>query len=271
MAIVTISRGSGTFGEDIGKAVARGVGYEYVGKDMILKEIQAQACPPDRWAEWGRELDEHGPSIWERFDRSFTGFVALVESAIYNFAMKDNKVIMGRGANWLLREVPYALRVRIVAPMEERIRRVSDREHVNKETARRMIEFSDHERSSYLNAAYRKDGSESEDFDMVFDTGKLDVEEVVGLIVNAIPAREKLATTEARERIQQLALAARVKAAISTDFRTFVPTLEVVHDESGIILRGIVHSAKEQKLVLETAKFAAGSTFIRSELQRRGA
>ncbi len=271
MAIVTISRGSGTLGEDIGKAVAGKLGYEYVGKDMILKEIQAQACPQDKWLEWGRELDEHGPSVWERFDRSFLGFVALVESAVYGFALKNNRVIMGRGANWLLRDVPYALRVRIVAPMEERINRVSDREHVNKETARRMIEFSDHERTSYLHAVYRKDGSEPEDYDMVFDTGKLGVEEVVGLIADAIPARERQATPQAGERLDQLALAAKVKAAVNTDFRTFVPTLEVVHDGSGIILRGIVHSAKEQKLVMETAKVAAGPTPVRSELQYRGA
>lgn len=270
MAIVTISRGSGSLGEDIGKAVAGKLGYEYVGKDLILKEIQAQACPSDKWAEWGREMDEHGPSVWERFDRSFTGFVALVESAIYSFALKDNKVIMGRGANWLLRDVPYALRVRIVAPMEERIKRVSDREHVNKETARRMIEFSDHERASYLHAVYRKDGSDPEDYDMVFDTGKLGVEEVVGLIVDAVPAREKQATPQAREKIHQLALAARVKAAVNTDLRTFVPTLEVVHDGSGVVLRGIVHSEKEQKLVLETAKITAGSTPVRSELHYRG-
>ena len=271
MAIVTISRGSGTLGEDIGKSVAEKLGYEYVGKDLILKEIQAQACPSEKWLEWGRELDEHGPSVWERFDRSFLGFVALVESAIYGYAMKNDRVIMGRGANWLLRDVPYALRVRIVAPMEERIRRVSDREHVNRETARRMIEFSDHERESYLHAVYRKDGSEPEDYDLVFDTGKLGVADVVGLIVDAIPATEKRATPQAKERIQQLALAARVKAAVNTDFRSFVPTLEVVHDGSEIVLRGIVHSEKEQKLVMETAKIAAGSTPVRSELHYRGA
>lgn len=271
MAIVTISRGSGTLGEDIGKAVAERLGYEYVGKNLILKEIQEQACPSEKWLEWGRELDEHGPSLWERFDRSFTGFVSLVENCIYGYALKNNNVIMGRGANWLLREVPYALRVRIIAPMEERIRRVSDREHVNKETARRMIEFSDHERTSYLTTVYRRDGSNPEDYNMMFDTGKLGVDEVVESILEDIPTREKQVTQQALEKVRRLALSARVKAAISTDFEVFVPTLEVLHDGSGVVLRGIIHNEKEQKRVLETARIAAGSEPVKSELHFRGA
>jgi cytidylate kinase len=268
MAVVTIGRTGGSGGEEIGKAVAEKLGYEYVGKNLILKGVEVHG---EQWLEWGRQLDEHGPSPWERFDRSFTGFVSLVECCIYGYALEDNKVITGRGGNWLLKDIPFVLRTYITAPIEERIRRVSDREHVNMETARRMIEFSDHERSSYLHTVYHRDGSNPEDYDMVFNTGSLSHDEVVGQILEEISARDKLATAEALEKLRQLALAAEVKAQISTDFRTFVPTLEVFHDGKQVVVRGIVHSAKEQKLVMETAKSAAGSTSVRSELHFRGA
>lgn len=268
MAVVTIGRTGGSGGEEIGKAVAEKLGYEYVGKNLILKGVEVHG---EQWLEWGKQLDEHGPSPWERFDRSFTGFVSLVESCIYGYALENNKVITGRGGNWLLRDIPFVLRTYITAPIEERIRRVSDREHVNMETARRMLEFSDHERSSYLHTVYHRDGSNPEDYDMVFNTGSLSYDEVVGQILGEIPARDKMATAEAREKLRQLALAAEVKARISTDFRTFVPTLEVFHDGKQIVVRGIVHSAKEQKLVIETARSAAGSTPVRSELHYRGA
>jgi cytidylate kinase len=268
MAVVTIGRTGGSGGEEIGKAVAEKLGYEYVGKNLILKGVEVRG---EQWLEWGKQLDEHGPSPWERFDRSFTGFVSLVESCIYGYALENNKVITGRGGNWLLKDIPSALRVFVTAPIEERIKRVSDREHVNMETARRMIEFSDHERSSYLHAVYHKEGSNPEDYDMVFNTGSMSYDEVVEQIVDEIPGRDKMATAEAQEKLRQLALAARVKAEISTDFRTSVPTLEVFHDGKQIVVRGIVHSTAEQKQVMETAKNAAGSTPVRSELGYRGA
>jgi len=268
MAVVTIARTGGSGGEEIGKAVAQKLGYEYIGKNMILKGVEVRG---EQWLEWGKQLDEHGPSPWERFDRSFTGFVSLVESCIYGFALENNKVITGRGGNFLLKDVPFALRTYITAPVEERIRRVSDREHVNMETARRMIGFSDHERSSYLHTVYHRDGADPEDYDMVFNTGSLSVDEVARQILDEIPAREKQATPEAQEKLRQLALAARIKADILTDFHVFIPTLEVVHDGEAIVIQGVAHSLKQQERVLEIARRAAGTDRIRSLLNLRGA
>lgn len=267
MAIVTIARMTGSGGEQIGKAVAEKLGYEYVGKNRILAGVEVRG---EKWLEWGKEMDEHGPSLWERFDRSFAGFVSLVESGIYEYALEDRKVIAGRGGNWLLKDVPFALRLLFTGSREERARRVSDQEHVNIETARRMVEYSDHERTEYLSIVYHRDPFDPNEYDMVFNTDRRDLDDVVRQVVDQIPAREQLATPEARVKLQRLALAARIKAAISTDFRTFVPTLEVVHEGNRIVVRGIVHSPKEKDLVMEIARKASESTPVRSELQYRG-
>lgn len=267
MAILTIARTSGSGGEDIGKAVAEKLGYEYVGKNRLLSGIEIRG---EKWLEWGKELDEHAPSPWERFAQSFTGFVALMESAILGYALEDKKVITGRGGNWILKDVPFALRIHVTGSKEVRAKRISDREHVNIDTARRMIEYSDHERMEYLTTVYHRDPFDPKEYDMVFDTDKLSENEVVSLILTEIPAREKLATPEAWESLRRRALAARIKAEISADFRTFVPTLEVIHDGKAIVLRGIVHSEKEQKLVAETAARVAESTPVKSELRFRG-
>jgi cytidylate kinase len=268
MAIVTISRESGTGGETIGRAVAEKLGYEYFDKKAIFQDLEEHR---KQWARWGEEMDEHCPTVWERFDRSFAGVVALVENCIFQKALKDNVVIVGRGGNWLLRDVPYALRVRIRGPIEERIQRVCDREDVNREAAERMIESSDHERSCYVRRVYRRDISNSEDYDLVLNLGKLRFDEVVALIVDEIPARDKQATVEAREKLRRMAAAANVKAEVSTDFRVSVPTLEVFHDGTAIVVRGIVHSKEGLERVREVATRTAAPERVRIELHYRGA
>jgi len=268
MAIVTISRDSGAGGETIGRAVAAKLGYEYFDTKAIFQDLEEHG---KEWARWGKEMDEHCPTVWERFDRSFAGVVALVENGILQHALKDNVVIMGRGGYWLLKDVPYALRVRIDGSIEERIRRVCDREAVNREAAERMIESSDHERSCYVRSVYRRDISDSGDYDLVLNLDKLRFDEVVALIVDEIPARDKQATVEAREKLRRMAAAANVKAEVSTDFRVFVPTLEVLHDGTAIVVRGVVDSKKELERVREIATRTAAPEEVRFELHYRGA
>ncbi len=267
MAVVTISRECGSGGEEVGKAVARKLKYGYYDKAAIYRDIEKHG---EQWLRWGAELDNHAPSIWERFDRSFAGYVSLVEHCICEIALRDNVVILGRGGNWLLQDIPYALRVRIIAPMEDRIRLVGEREGVNPEAAEKILRFSDHERSIFLKRAYHRDWTHPDDYDMTFNTGHMGIDEVVKLIVDEIPARDRQATPEAREGLRRLALAARVRSDIRTDFHVFIPTLEVVHDGTAIVLRGVSRDLKQQERVLEIARRAAGSTAVRSELHRRG-
>ncbi len=267
MAIVTITRQAGSGGEDIGKAVADKAGYVYVGKERTFRELEKRG---KKWLDWGKNMDEHCPNLWEHYDPSFSGFVSLVEENIFTYAMQDKVILMGRGAHWLLKDIPHALRVLIIAPLEARIKRVSDREHVNLETAGRLVEFSDHERSCYIHTVYRRNWTDPDDYDLVFDTGRLGHEEVVRMILDEIPARDGQADGESRERLSRLALAAKVKAEISTDLRFFVPTLEVVHDGTVIVVRGVVHSVKEHKMVEDIARLAAAPVKIRCELHYRG-
>jgi len=268
MAIVTISRASGSGGEDIGRAVAEKLGYEYVGRQVILKEIEERG---EQWLKWGKEMDEHAPSLWERFDQSFAGFVTLEENSIYQHATKDNVVIMGRGGNWLLKDVPYALRIRITAPIDKRIDNICERESIDRESAQKMIEEADHERASYLKTVYHKDWTKPKYYDKVYDLGKMTFDEVVEQIVKEMPAMDSQGTPKAKEQLAQMALAARIKSGIITDFKTSIPTLEVIHDGQKIILKGVVSDAKEQKTAQDIATSLAAPTEVKSKLRFRGA
>jgi len=271
MAIVTISRESGSGGEDIAKAVAKRLQYEFVSKDSIYKEIEEHG---KKWLNWVaiEQLDEHAPTLWERYDRSYAAYLALVAHCVYKNALKNNVVILGRGGNYLLENVPYALRIRITASAEYRVRTFRDRFGIDEEGARKMLMHSDHERSIFLKRAYRKDWVNPDDYDMTFNSGHMGFDELVALIVDEIPARDKLFTPEAEEELRRLELAARVKADILTRFSMFIPTLDVHHDGTAIVLRGVCLFTEEQtRELMETAVRSAGTTKVRSELHPRGA
>lgn len=267
MAILTVSREFGSGGREIGLAVARITGYEYVDKEKILASIRQLG---HKWEQWTQELDEHSPSVWEKYDWSFRGFTALIQSLILTHAVRDNVVIMGRGANHILKDIPHALRIRVVAPIESRITRVMDRDSVNRETARWMIEKIDAERSGFVFSIYGKHWDDPADYDYTLNTGFKSLEEITQAIVGLLQEREKLCDEAVIRSLTLRAEAARIRAGLLTNPKLFLPTLDVHFDGRQIVLRGIIHNPREHKRVEEEAKKLAGDAPIRCDLHYRG-
>ncbi|MCL5022917.1 MAG: cytidylate kinase-like family protein [Nitrospirae bacterium] len=267
MGVIAVGRELGSDGAEIARRLAQKLNYYFVNTEQILEDMEKEAG--HEWANWVKEYDEHCPTLWERFDRSFMGFVALIEESIFDHARNDNVVILGRGGYWILREIPFVLRVRIVAPFDVRVERIMAREQVDKDMAVRMIRDSDKERSCYIKVVYNQDWSDPEAYDAVFDTDRLTSDEVIKMVVDIIPDKDKEATREAKEKLRHLYVASKVKARIAVNPYASVPTLEVFHDGTRVVVRGVVHSPKEHKLVENIARQTAAPTPVKCELQYR--
>jgi cytidylate kinase len=266
MAILTIAREFGSGGREIGEAVARLLSYEYVDKERLLADIR-RAGP--KWEEWGKELDEHRPSIWEKYDWSFKGFGALLQSIMLEHALRDNAVLMGRGGNFLLEDIPYALRVRITAPFIKRLERIMERDSVDRETAHWLIQKVDNERASLVHSLYGKKWDDPGAYDLLFDTGLKSIDEVIAIIKDALMEKDKLKTPQSENLLRMRALAARVKAAIATDPSFFLPVFDVVAEGDALVLKGVVHKPKERKRLEDKAQKLAGPVPVRFQLHYR--
>jgi cytidylate kinase len=267
MAVLTVSREYGSGGREIGQAVAASLAYDYVDKDRILGDVRQVG---EKWEEWGRDLDEHCPSIWEKYDWSFRGFGALVQSTILHYAARDRVVIMGRGGHLLLEDIPLALRIRVVAPLEARVERVMHRESLDRETAQWLAEKTDRDRAAFVQALYGKRWDARGEFDRTFDTGSQPLEKIAAEVIGLLRERERLNTAEARKTLALRALAAKVKAGIFTNAALFVPTLEVTVDGETLVLRGTVHNIREHERVEAAARQLAGNALLRCALHYRG-
>jgi len=267
MAIITISREVGSEGKEIGQSVAESLDYEYIDRSQILNDMKAV---DKHWEELGEELDEHSPSVWERYDWSFRGFVALTQSIILNYGLRDRLVLMGRGGNFLFKDVPYALRIRISMPKEARIERVMKEEDLGRDTACWLIKKVDKEMAKAVYLIYGKDREDPAEYDMRFDLGVKTKEEVIEMIIKASVEKDTLNTEQARKALRMRAIAAKVKAGIATNPSFLIPTLDVEVAAESIVVNGIVHNLKEHKKVEEKAKELAGDIPVKCKLHYRG-
>jgi cytidylate kinase len=267
MAILTISRECRSGSNEIGTAVAQGLGYEFVNRKIILADIKKYG---KRWPGADLAFDENSPSIWERFDWEYQGLIALVESIIYERALKDNAVIIGRGGNYLLRDIPHALRVRLVAPLEIRVRRMMKEDGLGDKAARREIARIDKSRADYVNKNYGHDWEDVANYDMVFNSGSDSYEDIAKILIATLKDRDKHKTRQALNLLAGRAEAARIKAAVSTDTRLNVPTLEVVFDGTSVLMKGVIHNPKEHHLIEEIISKITVSHPIINEMHYRG-
>src|SRR5262245_48320657 len=117
MAIVTISQQVGTGGAEIGLALAERLGYCFVDHERFLERTQRYGLDAHRL--W--HLEEEPPSLFERFDHETRRYISVIQTVLFEIAAEDRAVVVGRGGQWLLRDVPHAVRLRVMAPTAFRV------------------------------------------------------------------------------------------------------------------------------------------------------
>jgi cytidylate kinase len=112
-----------------------------------------------------------------------------VQNAIRYVANQGRVVIMGRGAQVILRDQPGALHVRLEAPWEDRVQRVKQRYDLRGEGARteaqNLIARRDAVSADYVRRFYDVDINDAMLYHLVLNTGKLSFEAAAQLIVAA--------------------------------------------------------------------------------------
>jgi cytidylate kinase len=266
MAILSISREYKSGGRSIGQAIAQQMGYDFVDKNRIHNDLKSVG---EKWGRLVDEFDEVRPSLWEKYDWEYRGFIALIESTIFEYALKDRVVIVGRGSNILLKDIPHVLKVRLFASLEVRIERAMLNDEIDRETAEELIEKTDQSRAGYLRVIYGTHWEDKQYYDLIFNTGVQTFEQITQELMKVLKQWDQRVTPEGRQRLENLALTAKVKAGIFTHPDVFIPTLEVFHDGQSIVLKGVVHSPKEYHLVEEMVHKMADPHPVRNELHYR--
>jgi hypothetical protein len=266
MAVLTLSREHQNGCVEIGQAVAGLMHYEFMDRHAVYARLKDFG---GKWSKLGEDLDEEPPTLWEKFDLEYRGFVALIESFVLDAALGDRVVILGRGSAFLLSGIPQVLKVRLYAPLEVRVERRMRQEKEDREAASAYIERTDKSRKGYIQALYGKDLTDLGNYDLFFNTAIQTYDQVTRNLVEILSQWDRRATPEGQQRLEDRALVARVKARIVTQPEIFIPTLEIFTEGPEIVVRGVVHSPKEYKLIQDIVHQTVDPRPIRNELRFR--
>jgi cytidylate kinase len=264
MAIVTVSHEMGSGGPEIGVALAERLGYRHADQDVIPLAARQYGVGEEKLTQ----VDETKPSFVERFDVETRRYITVLQSALLDLAEQDNAVIMGRGGQVLLRNIPHVLRVRVMAPFELRVKRVMKKmagpmgESVDVRTTAEMIRRNDHEKSGRMRYLFDVDWSDPALYDLVINTEKLTNEAGVELIVGLLKRPELAPTELSRQMVRDRALASRVRTALAAHPETRKYRINVEADRGVVQIEGT--AALER--AAEVARAVPGVVDVKSQL-----
>lgn len=206
MIVVTISRQLGSGGGAIGRRVAEELGIAYVDGEIVSRAAALAGVSEEALAD----VDERRPTLLSyiadllaRYPTaaelgipaveveptlSQDSFRRLFEDVILDIGTNSSAVIIGRGGQMILQDKPWVLRVHIMAPLEVRVKRISEREDVSLEVAERMAREMDKNRAGYIQAYYKAHWQDPKIYDLMINTGRIDFDTSVKLIVTAARA-----------------------------------------------------------------------------------
>ena len=152
--IITISREFGSGGRFIGEEVARKLGIAYYDKNIISQIAEKSGLSPEYIQENAELSPKKGLFAYALAGRDITG--KSVEDMVYeaqrkvilDLAKKEPCVIIGRNADYILKDRDDVLNVFIHGNMPEKIQRITDLYNVEKQKAVKMMEDTDKRRKT---------------------------------------------------------------------------------------------------------------------------
>ena len=114
-----------------------------------------------------------------------SGYLANLHEVLLTLGHQGDVVIVGRGAQYVLPS-QFGLRVRMVAPVEVRVRRIANHENMSLDRARDAIKQSDRERTRLAFKEYRRIVTDPLNYDVTINTAELTVEDATGVVLNAL-------------------------------------------------------------------------------------
>jgi cytidylate kinase len=242
MAIFTVSREAGSLGTEIARAVASKLQYEYLDKEQIEKALVDCGLPMPEV----EKFDEKKPPFWVSWQIQSRRFLHAIQAVVYDFARRGNTVIVGRGGQVLLRDIPGVVHLRLLAPFAVRVGRIMEREKVDEKQAIRLIHRRDRDSAGFLRFFFEVDWEDPALYDLVINTQRISADLAVGMISSLAASPEIAAGAKiAEEKLTALSLGQKVETVLLDLLGLNIRLVQIQVDRGVVTLRGSVVSGVE--------------------------
>ena len=199
--IITIGRQLGSGGRSVGKLLAEHYGISLYDKALINLAAEQSGLGK----EFFTNADEHVSRSSLRSLITSRGLISshsnsplsndalfqVQSDVIRELAGKESCIILGRCADYILRDNPGLISIFLSADKEDRLKRIAEHDNISIEKARTLMEQGDKKRATYYN--YYTDGvwGSASTYHLCINTSVLGIEGTTQFLIQYIDSRNK--------------------------------------------------------------------------------
>ena len=200
--VITIGRQFGSGGRSIAEKLAKKLDIKFYDKELISIAAKESGISPEVFAKADERMSNsllytlstglynYGSGFSAMGDLPMNDRLYILQHKIIKeIAEKENCVIVGRCADYVLRDNPKRVSIFIYADMEYRKEQSIKKHGIDPAHAEHIINKTDKNRANYYSFYSGQKWGQAENFDLCIDSSKLDEDKIVDLIAEYINMR----------------------------------------------------------------------------------
>lgn len=189
--IITISRQFGSNGRIIGKLLSSRLRIPFYDKQLIKLASEQLDIPYEQLVlvdekkekSWRYEVDRDSRLNKQyRYDSIDRQLFETESEVIKELARREDCIIVGRCADYVLKDLDKMKHVYLYAPYEVRVKRVMEREGLEEKEAEKLVRQVDKDRRYYYNYYTNGAWDEMENYDICLNTHDFNTEEILEIL-----------------------------------------------------------------------------------------
>ena len=198
--VITINREAGSGGKEIATKLGELLGVKVYGKEILASILEKynltnedaekiKATKPGWWADFCRFYKQFGTTAaiaYDSFEVDSKQLFIEEEQILRNLASQESCIIVGRTGFQIFKDNPNAMRLLIIANPECRIKRLMERQGVDENGAREIMERADKARENYTKSFAGTSRYDARNYDMVLNVSGFTTDQVAQFLAENV-------------------------------------------------------------------------------------
>lgn len=263
MAVISISRQVAALGDEVADALAKKLGYTFIGRKAIEKRIVELGFPAEKMEKY----DERKPGFFASLAKDRDAYLNYMRTAILEAASQGNCVLIGRGTFAVLEDVPNLVSVRFVSDDSVRIRRLMGEFNWTEKQALQRINESDQNRMGFHQNFFNIENENPAHYQLTINTARVSLENTVDLISSyagcaVTPEKEE----EGNRKMSEMYKAQLLVNELFFNQKLNINFLHATFVDDEIVLQGVTDSAATVEKALSIAASIISDKKVRSDI-----
>ncbi len=258
MSVIAISRGSLSGATKLAHGLGARLRSRVTDREQVLAAAERYGIG-DRGISAQDVLTRHAAGFWDDHDDARRHYLACFRAALLDLVLEGPLVYHGNMAHALLTGVPFVLRVRVNAPMENRVEAMMADLGLSRYETVKRIEAIDNERKRWAEFLYQEDIMNASQYDLVLNLNRVSLDDGIEMVAAAAQKKAFDRTPDAVRRVKDLRLATAAEILLLSDPDTYGLPFTISADAAaGHVEIGISLEAGSAQLVEKQVREALG-------------